>query len=552
MKKVGNYLLLKVLGEGQFGTVYKASHTENPDDYYAIKTIAKKKIQGNAKLMKLFDTEMAVMSKIKHPNIMHLFEYMETGNNYYLVIQYCNNGDLEEHIKKAKQLSEDEAVYFLMQIMNGFRELHKYKIMHRDFKLANIFLNDDSVVIGDFGFAKSGADMATTKLGTPLTMAPELLNAGSNLNYTNKADLWSIGVCFYQMLYGAPPFKVSSMNELQQKVKTESGDNLKFPGNIQTSDECKSLLKGLMQCEPKKRIEWNEFFKHPLFDLHSKKSNKGGDMESFGMHQSVMFHGNKDKVNDAFEANKKQNVAEVELKDPLEIEIDANSNQTDKTDQEKKKKELALKKIKLRLTHEKKTIVFMMHTCRKVRNLAKYRKDLGAQASDNLMYAGICLLRKGQRLNEVAISSIKDNKNQYDLPNFGEFVNSPDCKQILSTLEDDQKLYDTLLSHLQKKLNEEVENKNMTAEVISLIQGKNVNIRNLDDKISQEFKDLFHNYNTKQSNYESGLREDFVIALCHMYLSLKNENELPFQKDGHVFDWKEFESNLNLNFVNEI
>merc|ERR1719264_618427 len=495
---------------------------------------------------------MAVMSKIKHPNIMHLFEYMETGNNYYLVIQYCNNGDLEEHIKKAKQLSEDEAVYFLMQIMNGFRELHKYKIMHRDFKLANIFLNDDSVVIGDFGFAKSGADMATTKLGTPLTMAPELLNAGSNLNYTNKADLWSIGVCFYQMLYGAPPFKVSSMNELQQKVKSESGDNLKFPANIPTSDECKSLLKGLMQCEPKKRIEWNEFFKHPLFDLHSKKSNKGGDMESFGMHQSVMFHGNKDKVNDAFEANKKQNVAEVELKDPLEIEIDANSNQTDKTDQEKKKKELALKKIKLRLTHEKKTIVFMMHTCRKVRNLAKYRKDLGAQASDNLMYAGICLLRKGQRLNEVAINSIKDNKNQYDLPNFGEFVNSPDCKQILSTLEDDQKLYDTLLSHLQKKLNEEVENKNMTAEVISLIQGKNVNIKNLDDKIAQEFKDLFHNYNTKQANYESGLRKDFVIALCHMYLSLKNEAELPFQKDGHVFDWKEFESNLNLNFVNEI
>lgn len=62
--------------------------------------------------MKLFDTEMAVMSKIKHPNIMHLYEYMETQNNYYLVIQYCNNGDLEGHIKKAKRLSEEEGVYF--------------------------------------------------------------------------------------------------------------------------------------------------------------------------------------------------------------------------------------------------------------------------------------------------------------------------------------------------------------------------------------------------------------------------------------------------------
>jgi len=196
---------------------------------------------------------------------MHLYEYMETANNYYLVIQYCNNGDLEGHIKKNKILSEEEAVYFLMQIMNGFQELHCYKIMHRDFKLANIFLNDDTIVIGDFGFAKSGADMATTKLGTPLTMAPELLNAQQNLNYTNKADLWSIGICFYQMVFGVSPFKVSSMTELQSKVKKESGDNLHFPTTPKISEPCKMLLKSLIQCDPKKRIEWDEFFNHKLF-----------------------------------------------------------------------------------------------------------------------------------------------------------------------------------------------------------------------------------------------------------------------------------------------
>lgn len=81
---------------------------------------------------------------------------------------------------------------------------------------------------------------------------------------------------------------------------------------------------------------------------------------------------------------------------------------------------------------------------------------------------------------------------------------------------------------------------------------KDVAINKLDDKIKSGFNELFMNYNKNQNSYESGLRKDFVIALCHMYLSLKNEEELPFQKDGHVFDWKEFESNLNLNFVNEI
>lgn len=94
------------------------------------------------------------MAQINHPNVMHLYEYMETQNNYYLVIQYCNNGDLENYLKKHNYLSENEAVYFLMQILNGFKELLKNRIMHRDVKLANMFLYDDRVIIGDFGFAK--------------------------------------------------------------------------------------------------------------------------------------------------------------------------------------------------------------------------------------------------------------------------------------------------------------------------------------------------------------------------------------------------------------
>ncbi len=83
------------------------------------------------------------MASINHPNIMHLYEYLETTNNYYLVLQYCNGGDLESYLKKMNRLSESEALYFLMQIMNGFRVLHFKKIMHRDIKLANLFLKDD-------------------------------------------------------------------------------------------------------------------------------------------------------------------------------------------------------------------------------------------------------------------------------------------------------------------------------------------------------------------------------------------------------------------------
>lgn len=115
--------------------------------------------------------------------------------------------------------------------MNGFKVLHENKIMHRDVKLANIFLHDDIVVIGDFGFAKMG-DVAVTNLGTPMTMAPELLLSNSNKSYSSKADLWSLGVCFYHMLYGKMPFEAKTYEALKNKVRLYSGDNTKFPSHI--------------------------------------------------------------------------------------------------------------------------------------------------------------------------------------------------------------------------------------------------------------------------------------------------------------------------------
>ena len=97
-------------------------------------------------------------------------------------------------------------------------------------------------------------------------MAPELLNSKGN-SYTNKADLWSIGVVFYQMLYGKTPFDAKNYKDLQKKVKEYSGSNLRFSKDVRISKECKDLLIGLLQYDPKKRIEWKDFFNHLLLSL---------------------------------------------------------------------------------------------------------------------------------------------------------------------------------------------------------------------------------------------------------------------------------------------
>ena len=548
MKKVGNYLLVSKLGEGQFGIVYKATQQQT-NEVYAVKTIAKSKINSNPKLRRLFDTEMAVMSKIKHPNILHLYEYLETNNNYYLVIDYCNNGDLENHVKKNQCLGEQESVYFLMQIMNGFKELHKHKIMHRDFKLANIFLNDDKVIIGDFGFAKSGSEMATTKLGSPITMAPELLNGGHNVRYTNKADLWSVGVCFYQMIFGKPPWNAMNIADLQNKVKTRSGANLNIPSHPPTSPECKELLKMLLEPNSQRRIEWYQFFNHRLFEKHNSGAPQPVDMK-----QSVMFRNHEDRVAKLFNKNKQNNAGRnpIQLVDPLNIKLDMQNIHREEVSASEKDKERVVAQARQRYVHEKKIIVFIMHTCRKLRNLAKQRSTFHA-ASNGFMYAGLLLLRKGIILNETAINTIKHRTNTFQLYNFDFFLTTNNCRKIQAELTKDNKLYYTLLAHLQKKLQVEVGlNDPRAREIYQLSTDATATLSRIEPELKKETHYLIEFQSQRGHTFPPDIGNELCVGLAHLFLSAESEKEFMFKKNGIPFDWRQFENSLNNNEVKNI
>lgn len=540
MKKVGNYLLVSQIGEGQFGKVYKAKD-QDTDEIYAVKAVKKEKVNSNTKLRKLFDTEMAVMSMIDHPNVLHLHEYLETGNNYYLVIQYCNSGDLEDHVKKNQYLGEEESVYFLMQIMNGFKELHKHKIMHRDFKLANIFLNDDNVVIGDFGFAKSGFEMAQTKLGSPITMAPELLNSNGKVSYTNKADLWSIGVCFFQMIFGKVPWDAKNLKDLKRLVKVQSGVNLAYPKEPEISKSCKDLLSRLLTFDPSERISWQDFFNHPIFDNEGEKK---ADMKS-----SVMFRNNEHKVSRMFEENKKARNKEVELIYPDEMKIQRQEKKPD-PETEAKKIQRDMRRARARFTHEKKIIVFVMHTCRKLRNIAKQRAKLG-EASCHFMYSALLLLRKGIIMNEIALNAILKKVNAFGLNNFDEFAGSEEGEQISKELTKDNKLYYTLLSHLQKKLKQEVAPGDPRAGlIVAMSNSSDVSLQLLKEEVNVESKECFVFYSQKARSLENSLRRELAIGMAHLYLSQNSEDKFSYKQEGGVsFDWNSFEKKLNMDFV---
>lgn len=141
------------------------------------------------------------------------------------------------------------------QLLDAFKVLNKYSIMHRDLKPDNIFFHDRQLKLGDFGFCKSmpnEGDMTSTMLGSPIYMAPEVLRGEI---YTSKADIWSLGVVLYEMLFGVCPFESRSIAQLITALESTP---LHFPSQVTVSESTLCLLKRLLTKDQFKRIDWFE------------------------------------------------------------------------------------------------------------------------------------------------------------------------------------------------------------------------------------------------------------------------------------------------------
>lgn len=188
VKRVGNYILESRLGEGNYGVVYMGKHIEN-HEVVAIKAIPVKNL--NEKLYKQIELEIKALRKANSPYVVKLYDVLRTENNIYLIMEFCGGGDLENYVKDNLKVKEELARMWISQIIDAFINLHENNIMHRDLKLANILLTskseDATIRVADFGFAKIlQNDLATTQLGTPIFMAPEIFNDD---HYSYKADV---------------------------------------------------------------------------------------------------------------------------------------------------------------------------------------------------------------------------------------------------------------------------------------------------------------------------------------------------------------------------
>lgn len=262
-----NYKVYKrKIGRGSFSSVYKGYNKINN------LPVAVKKINDDivSKMKKYIKREIEVMKKLKHKNILKLYEVIYENNNIYLVLEYCKYGDLSFFLKKNR-LTEPQVKNFLCQIVDGLKYLHNFNIFHRDLKPQNILIDRNlNLKITDFSFAKEDNEenLSQTMCGSPLYMAPEILNYQE---YTNKTDLWSIGVIMYELIVGKTPYRAKNIVNLVKNIRNR---DVIIPKNIHISSNCKHLLFSLLEKDPDKRITWKNFFLHPWIQKNKKKNTK--------------------------------------------------------------------------------------------------------------------------------------------------------------------------------------------------------------------------------------------------------------------------------------
>ncbi|XP_075901554.1 serine/threonine-protein kinase Nek1-like isoform X2 [Nelusetta ayraudi] len=243
------YEKVKKIGEGSFG---KAVLVKSKEDgrQYVIKEIG---ISGmSCKERQESRKEVAVLANMSHPNIVQYKESFEEGGCLYIVMDYCEGGDLFKKINSQKGVlfSEEQILDWFVQICLALKHVHDRKILHRDIKSQNIFLTKDGTVqLGDFGIARvlnSTVELARTCIGTPYYLSPEICE---NKPYNNKSDIWALGCVLYEMCTLKHAFEAGNMKNLVLKIIRGSYP----PVSVHYSQELRSLLAQLFKRNPRER-----------------------------------------------------------------------------------------------------------------------------------------------------------------------------------------------------------------------------------------------------------------------------------------------------------
>ncbi|EHH16303.1 hypothetical protein EGK_11567, partial [Macaca mulatta] len=283
------YCYLRVVGKGSYGEVTLVKHRRDGKQYVIKKLNLR---NASSRERRAAEQEAQLLSQLKHPNIVTYKESWEGGDGLlYIVMGFCEGGDLYQKLKeqKGQLLPENQVVEWFVQIAMALQYLHEKHILHRDLKTQNVFLTRTNIIkVGDLGIARvleNHCDMASTLIGTPYYMSPELF---SNKPYNYKSDVWALGCCVYEMATLKHAFNAKDMNSLVYRII--EGKLPPMPRDY--SPELAELIRTMLSKRPEERPSVRSILRQPYIKrqisffleatkIKTSKSNiKNGDSKS--------------------------------------------------------------------------------------------------------------------------------------------------------------------------------------------------------------------------------------------------------------------------------
>ena len=568
-KEENNYKKIGVLHKGaNDSSVYLAIDSKK-NILTAIKSIPKNKMDQEAQ--KNFRRELKNLHNLKHPNIIHILDYLNNQSYNYIVLEYCNGGNLREYLQKYMEknkapLNEFFIQKILRQIAPALEFMHSKNIIHRDIKLENILLNfntypnipkngkrpqalkfsekslnkDFSAKITGLNFSKDliQDNMGSTILGTPLYMSPDVverLDNKTNKKYNTSADLWSLGVITYELLTGTTPFVGSKYEEVFQNIEKGS---YKLPKKLKPSIEIISFINGLLQYYPEKRYDWEQIKQHPFLTKNVEDFNFVDlELYSDGEKKEVEINsksGDKDNLLwiffklkglegvkvDKINQKEKESLPKIDKKKVINEEV------RKATQQEKIEKELEKQKIK------------------KMKEEAIENKKKAELEKQKYQKEQEKLIKEENEINSKREKLIQENeKNKKGSEENTKKTN--ELKELEKKLETIKKEKENMGQQLQKieiNIAETEKHKKFTEKKIKEMTKINDNNIN-DEKFKKELKKLNEEKNNKFNEVEKLKKEEEIKQKQF----IKEKEELEIKKNVISEEKKKLENEVNKN-----
>ena len=309
---INDYKLEKLIGAGTFGEIYEGLDIRSGKKV-AIKRIKKKLLYENGNfLLNAYNKEIEIMRLCECENSVKFFCDFDTENHRNIIMELCDKDLLCYLYERKTAFTIDEIRETFLQLNNAFRKMRNNNILHRDLKLGNVLIKfiDETKTkfipkLADYGFSKelSIYNIRTTHLGTPATMAPEIM---MNMPYDDKSDLWSVGIMMYQLYYKEIPYDGMTEMEILNKIKANT------PYKQPEDNNFRDLLNKIFVMNPQNRINWNDYFNHPFFTGKELQTNFPNNYQIFNS-----YFNNDKNIN--FKQSNSQNIKEGDFQVSFDI-----------------------------------------------------------------------------------------------------------------------------------------------------------------------------------------------------------------------------------------